>query len=261
MRRLVSLMIVVLALTALPDRSVAGPPRPLVVYAAASLTDVLQELGASYEKSGGGPVRLSFAASSALARQIESGAEADLFFSADQEWMNYLDQRHLLREGTRVDLLGNRLALVAPVTSNVQLTVGPGFALRAALHDERLATGDPDSVPVGRYAKAALTTLGVWNDVADRLVRAENVRSALAFVARGEVPLAIVYETDARVDPKVRVVALFPESSHPPIRYPVALTRGAAPEAAALLAYLRGPDAASVFRRYGFSVLRGDGGR
>lgn len=260
MRRLLFLLSALLAVAALPDRGAADPPRPIVVYAAASLTDVLQELGAAYEKSGGGPVRLSFAASSAIARQIESGAEADLFFSADQAWMNYLDQRRLLREGTRSDLLGNRLALVAPVTSNVQLKIGPGFALRAALRDERLATGDPDSVPVGRYAKAALTTLGVWNDVADRLVRAENVRSALAFVARGEVPLAIVYETDARVDPKVRVVDLFPETSHPPIRYPVALTRQASPAAAALLAYLRGPQAAAIFRRYGFSVFPGDGG-
>ena len=161
-------------------------------------------------------MEFSFAATSVLARQIENGAHADVFFSADQEWMDYLDQRGLVQKATRRNLLGNRLALVAPASSTVQLQIKAGFPLLAALNGGRLATGDPDSVPVGRYARSALTSLGVWNDVADHLVRADNVRTALAFVARGEVPLGIVYETDARIDKQVRIVDLFPAGFAPP---------------------------------------------
>ena len=200
-------------------------------------------------------MKFSFAASFALARQIESGAEADLFVSADQAWMDYLAARGLIRPNSRHNLLGNRLALVAPADSRRVLAIGPRFPLLAALDGERLATGDPDTVPVGRYARAALTTLGVWGEIEPRLVRAENVRSALAFVARGEVPLGIVYETDARVDPKVRVVGLFPDSSHPPITYPIALTRDAGPGADRFLAYLRGPGGRAEFEKAGFRVL------
>jgi molybdate transport system substrate-binding protein len=212
--------------------------KPLTVLAAASLTNVLGELGNEFTKSQGIPVRFSFAASSTLARQIESGAPADLFVSADH------------------DLLSNRLALIAPADSKVDLRVERGFALAAALGGGRLSTGDPDNVPVGRYARSALMSLGVWNDVADRLVRAEDVRTALAFVARGEAPLGIVYETDARIDKKVRLVALFPEYSHPRITYPMALTTDAGPEAARLAEFLRSDASRAVFERFGFVVLR-----
>jgi molybdate transport system substrate-binding protein len=233
----------------------ADGPRPIMVYGAASLTNVLQELGDGYTKAGGAPIKFSFAASSQLARQIEAGSGADVFFSADQEWMDYLDQRALIQKPSRHNVVGNRLALVAPADSTIVLKVGPRFPLLAALGGGRLATGDPDVVPVGRYARAALLTLGVWNDVADRLVRAENVRGALLFVARGEVPLGIVYETDARIDPKVRVVDLFPVNSHPPISYPIALTRTASADAARFVDYVRGPVGRAAFEKYGFIVL------
>jgi molybdate transport system substrate-binding protein len=234
----------------------ADPADSVTVFAAASLTDVMQELGSAYTKETGTKIEFSFAATSMLARQVESGAHADVFFSAEQEWMDYLDQRSLIQKGTRRNMLGNRLALVAPVLSTVQLQIKPKFPLLAALKGGRLATGDPDSVPVGRYARSALTTLGVWQDVAERLVRADNVRTALAFVARGEAPLGIVYETDARIDKQVRIVDLFPESSHPPISYPIALTRTANAKAASFVEFLRGPTGVSAFEKYGFIVLR-----
>lgn len=228
----------------------------LTVFAAASLTDVMQEIGAEYTKANRIAVKYSFAASSALARQIESGAAVDIFMSADQEWMNYLDSRLLIDRSTRRDIVSNRLALVAPVDSAIHLTIEPGFSLRAALgRDGRLATGDPDSVPAGKYAKAALMSLGVWHDVEPRLVRAENVRAALAFVARGEVPLGIVYQTDARADPKVKLVAMFPESSHTPITYPVAATPTAKASAAGFIAFLGSPPAGAIFERAGFRPL------
>jgi molybdate transport system substrate-binding protein len=232
----------------------AAESRPaLLVFAAASLTNVLQELGPAFEQESGRAVKFSFAASSALARQIEAGARADVFFAADTEWMDYLQARNLIDASTRVNLLGNRLVLIAPASSTLQLRIAPGFALAAALgKGGRLSTGDPDSVPVGRYARSALASLGVWNQVADRLVRADNVRTALLFVERGEVPLGIVYATDAAIDPGVRVVDTFPASSHLPIVYPIALTRGADADAAQLFAFLRGPAARAVFERYGF---------
>ena len=226
----------------------------VTVFAAASLTDVLQELGGEYTKASGTKLEFSFAATSMLARQIEGGAHADVFFSADEEWMDYLEQRDLVQKATRRNLLGNRLALVAPATSDIQLQIKPNFPLLAALKGGRLATGDPDSVPVGRYAQSALTSLGVWNDVAEHLVRTDNVRSALAFVARGEVPLGIVYETDARIEKQVRIVDLFPEGAHPPISYPIALTKAANPKAAPFLEFLRGPAGAAAFERFGFIV-------
>ena len=249
----------VLLLSALawgPAFSADAPAKPITVFAAASLTNVMDELGREFTKSSGVPVRFSFAASSTLARQIESGAGAELYLSADQEWMDYLEQRGLIQAATRHDLLSNRLALIAPADSAVDLEIGPEFPLAAALGGGRLATGDPDSVPVGRYAQSALSSLGVWTDVADRLVRAEDVRTALAFVARGEAPLGIVYQTDARIESKVRLVGLFPEGSHPRITYPLALTRAAGADAARFAEYLRGDASRAVFERYGFIVLR-----
>ena len=231
----------------------AEPAKPeLLVFAAASLTNALQDIGAAYTKETGQSVKFAFASSAILARQIEAGAGADVFFSADVEWMDYLDGRSLVNRSTRVDVLSNRLALIAPASSTLDLKIAPNFPLAAALGKGRIATGDPDYVPVGRYAKSALMTLGVWNDVADRIVRADNVRSALAFVARGEAPLGIVYETDAKVEKKVRIVDLFPASSHPPITYPVATTVAAKPGAQGFTEYLRGPAAREVFQRYGF---------
>jgi molybdate transport system substrate-binding protein len=228
---------------------------PITVFAAASLTNVLQQLGDGFTKQTSIPVRFSFAASSALARQIENGAPADVFFSADLEWMDYLQTRNLIQRDTRRDVLGNRLVLVAPADSKIELKIAPRFPLAKVLGTGRLATGDPDSVPVGRYAREALTTLGVWNDVADRMVRADSVRSALAFVDRGEAPLGIVYETDALIDKHVRVVDVFPANSHLPIIYPMALTSAAKPNAARFVAYIRGPAGEAAFKAYGFTPL------
>ncbi|HEX3602770.1 MAG TPA: molybdate ABC transporter substrate-binding protein [Steroidobacteraceae bacterium] len=227
----------------------------ITVFAAASLANVLQDLGDGFTKDSNIPVRFSFAASSALARQIENGSRADLFFSADLEWMDYLQARNLIQAATRHDTLGNKLVLIAPVGSKINLKIGPHFALAAAVGKGRLATGDPDSVPVGRYTHEALANLGVWDEVAARLVRAESVRSALAFVDRGEAELGIVYATDALVDNRVRVVDVFPATSHKPIIYPAALTAGAKADAARFLAYVRGPAGDLALKHYGFTPL------
>jgi molybdate transport system substrate-binding protein len=227
----------------------------ITVFAAASLTNVLQDLGDEFTKDSSIPVRFSFAASSALARQIENGSPADMFFSADLEWMDYLQARKLIQPATRHDVLGNQLVLIAPTESKITLKIAPHFALAATLGKGRLATGDPDSVPVGRYAREALTNLGVWDDVSTRLVRAESVRSALAFVARGEAALGIVYATDALIDKNVRVVDAFPADTHSAIIYPIALTTAAKPDAAKFLAYIRGPAGDVVFKHYGFKTL------
>lgn len=234
----------------------ADDDQPLIVFAAASLTDSLQKISDAYTKASGRRIKLSFAASSALARQIEAGARADVFFSADQEWMDYLDQKRLIDSTTRADVLGNRLVLIAPAdsTTTVELT-RPATVLAALDQKGRLATGDPDSVPAGKYAKAALTSLGFWKDLEPRLARAENVRVALSYVARGETPLGVVYATDAAVEPRVRVVAVFPSYTHPPITYPVAATRTAQAAAAKYLAFLRGVEARAMFEGAGFDVL------
>jgi molybdate transport system substrate-binding protein len=231
----------------------ADAPKPITVFAAASLTDALKEVSDAYTKSGGVPVRLSFAASSALARQIEAGAKADVFFSADTDWVDYLQQRSLLNPESRRDVLMNRLVLIAPSDTSVPLRIAPNFPIGAALGKSRLATGDPDSVPVGRYARNALSALGVWGDVADRVVRADNVRVALAYVARGEAKLGIVYETDALIEKKVKVVDVFPPSSHLPIVYPIAVTRGATPNANGYAAFVAGAEATAIFKKYGFT--------
>jgi molybdate transport system substrate-binding protein len=227
----------------------------ILVYAAASLTDALQELSTAYEKTAHVKVKSSFDSSSVLARQIEAGAPADVFLSADTKWMDYLQGRDLIQAGSRKDLLGNRLVLIAPAQSQIQLKIAPHFPLVAALGDGHLATGDPDSVPAGRYARSALTQLGVWDEVAPRLARAENVRVALLYVTRGEAPLGIVYASDALIDKGVRVVDTFPEDTHEPIVYPIALTKSAKKQTAGFVAYLRGPQARDTFVKYGFTVL------
>jgi len=245
--------------------AIAGAPRArcadardsaaILVFGAASLTNALQDLGDAFTKQTSIEARFSFAASSALAHQIENGAPADVFFSADVDWMDYLQSRHLIQPATRRDVVGNRLVLIAPLDSTVSLKIAPNFRLARALGDGRLATGDPDSVPAGRYAKSALSSLGVWNEISGRLVRADSVRSALAFVDRGEAPLGIVYETDARIDKNVRIVDAFPADSHPPIVYPVALTTRARPAAEKFLAFIRSAAGDAVFKAYGFSPL------
>ena len=241
-----------------PPSFAAEPEKAITVFAAASLTNVLQDLGDAFTKDSSIAVRFSFAASSALARQIENGSRADIFFSADVEWMDYLQARNLIQPSTRHDTAGNQLVLIAPVGSKVNLKIGPNFALAAALGKNRLATGDPDSVPVGRYAHEALAHFGVWDQVEARLVRADSVRSALAFVARGEAALGIVYATDARIDKNVRVVDMFPAASHMPIVYPAALATGAKADAAKFLAYIRGPAGDLAFRHYGFTPLHAE---
>lgn len=252
MRRVLLFLLLVLA--ASPGASRAE--RDVTVFAAASLTNALQDAAKDYEASGGGKVKLSFAASSLLARQIEAGADADVFFSADAEWMDYLSERKLIKPATRRDVLSNRLVLIAPAGSKVALTIAPGFALAAALGDSRLALADPDTVPAGKYAKAALTKLGVWDAVANKVARAENVRAALAYVARGEALLGIVYATDAKAEAKVGTVDTFPADTHAAIVYPVALTASAnGPEAEAFLAYMLSGRAAAAFERHGFTVV------
>ena len=229
---------------------------PTLVLAAASLTNVLGVLSASWTASSGVQVRLSFAASSVLARQIEAGGRADLFISADQEWMDYLQSRNLIDKSSRRNLVENRLVLIAPADSRVALRIAAGFPLAAALGRGRLSTGDPDTVPVGRYARSALISLGVWDEIQDRLVRADNVRSAMMFVARGEAPLGIVYNTDAVMDSKVRIVDTFPQNSHAPITYPGAATIAANNEARAFLEFLGSPPARDTWRRFGFVELK-----
>lgn len=244
--------ILLLCMLGMPLHAADAPKEELLVFAAASLTNVLDEIGAAYTKQTGQPVKFSYAASSALARQLEAGSRADAFFSADLEWMDYVQARNLIDRSTRRNVLGNRLVLVAPADSKIELKIAPGFALASALGNGRLATGDPDTVPVGKYARSALTSLGVWNDVADKLVRADNVRSALAFIARGETPLGIVYETDAKVEKRVRVVDYFPADSHPAIVYPVAVTAQARPAARQFVEFLQSAPAQEAFRKFGF---------
>lgn len=248
---------------ALAAAAVAGgaqaAPRPVTVFAAASLKNAMDEVLQAYRAKTGIPARASYAASSTLARQIEQGAPADLYVSADAAWMDELAVRRMIAAATRRDLLSNHLALIAPAGSKVQVRMGKGAAFAAALSrvlgGGRMAVAGP-GVPAGTYAGASLRALGVWDSVKDKLAPAENVRAALAYVAQGETPLGIVYDTDARIEPKVRIVALFPDASHPPIVYPAAVVAGSAnPNAAGLLGFLQGPQASAIFSKYGFVVL------
>ena len=244
-----------LAVAILGFTATAALAETITVLAAASLTDALSEIAKAYQAKTGTLPLLSFAASSTLARQIEASAGADIFVSADSDWMDYLDNRGLIARETRKNLLGNRLVLIAPADATPMLVIAPHFDLLGALHGGRLAIADPDSVPAGKYAKAALTMLGVWNRIVDRTVNAENVRVALAYVARGEAPLGIVYRTDAIGEDRVHIVGTFPENSHAPIVYPAALTRDAKPAARNFLGFLSGPQARAVFEKYGFIIL------
>ena len=256
--RLISFITALLLAAAGPA---AAQERPVTIMAAVSLTDAMRELGTAWAARGHPAPRFSFGASSALARQIEQGAPADIFASADEPWADYLQQRGLLAPGTRTSPIGNVLVLIAPAGQDAPVAIGPGMDLATRLGPGgRLAIADPASVPAGQYAQAALTTFGVWDQVAPRLARTENVRAALLLVERGEVPLGIVYATDAAAaaaaaSASVRVVGTFPAGSHPVITYPFALTKqGDTPQARALLAYLAGPEAAPVYRRLGFVI-------
>ena len=228
----------------------------LTAFAAASMKNAVDDITAAFTKATGIKVVASYAASSALARLIEAGAPADLFASADVEWMDYVAGKNLIKPDTRVNLLGNRLVLIAPKDSKIgQVTIGPGFDLAKLAGDGRIATGDVRAVPVGKYAKAALEKLGAWAAAEPKFAMAENVRAALTLVGRGEAALGIVYETDAKVDPNVKIVGQFPEDSHPPITYPVALTVNAKPEATRYLNFMRSTAAKTIFEAYGFSFL------
>ena len=228
--------------------------RPPVVLAAASLQESMNAAADAWAKRGHVRPTLSFAASSALARQAAAGAPADLFVSADVEWMDDLDRRGLLARGSRVNLLGNRLVLIAPADRQVRVALRPGVDLRRTLNGGRLAMADPDAVPAGRYGKAALTRLQAWDGVAPSVVRAENVRAALALVERGAAPLGIVYATDAKASAKVRVVSVFPAASHPPITYPIARLKASRNvEGERFRRFLISPAGRAIFVRYGFS--------
>ena len=254
-RRTILAIAAAIAVAAKPTAAQAEV-RPLLVFAAASLKNALDDIDEAWRRGTGKPTAISYAASSLLAKQIENGAPADLFISADSDWMDYLDTRKLIKPGSRSDLLGNSIVLVASAISTVELTIAPGFALAAALGGGRLAMADPAAVPAGRYGKAALDKLGVWDTVANRIAAAENVRAALLLVARGEAPLGIVYRTDAAVEPGVRIIGTFPPDTHPPIVYPIALTATSEnPDAPALLVYLRGAASRAQFQKAGFTAL------
>jgi molybdate transport system substrate-binding protein len=228
----------------------------VVVFAAASLKNALDDVNAQYQRDGGKPAVISYAASSALAKQIEAAAPADIFISADLDWMDYLDQRHLIQPSSRKNILGNELVLIVPKDSTATVAIAPEFPLASLLKGGRLAVADPAAVPAGKYAKAALEKLGVWDSVANSLAPAENVRATLLLVARGEAPFGIVYQTDAAVEPGVRIVDTFPADTHPPIIYPAALISSSKnPEAAKFLAYIEGPKAKPLFQKQGFTVL------
>jgi molybdate transport system substrate-binding protein len=230
--------------------------KSITVFAAASMKNALDDVNAAFRNATGIRVVASYAASSALARQIEQGAPADIFASADADWMDYSSAKKTIREDTRVNLLGNRLVLIAPKDAKIdKVELGTGFDLAKLVGDGRIATAEVTSVPVGKYAKAALEKLGIWASVEKKFAMADNVRAALALVARGEAVLGIVYETDAKVEPGVKIVGAFPADSHPAIVYPMAATANAKPEAARYLDFLRSGVAKAVFEQYGFTFL------
>jgi molybdate transport system substrate-binding protein len=241
-----------------------GPPQPsvhaqggdVVVFAAASLKNALDAINAQWQKETGKKAVISYGASSALAKQIEQAAPAQMFISADLDWMDYVARKNLIKPETRSNLLGNRIVLIAHKDKAQPIEIKPGFDLARSLGDGRLSMANVDSVPAGKYGKAALEKLGVWVNVSNKLAQAENVRAALLLVSRGEAPLGIVYQTDAAPDPNVKIVGIFPEDTHPPIIYPIALTANASsPDATALLDYIKSAKAKPLFEAQGFAVL------
>ena len=249
-----------LSLVAIGLAFAGGPARAqdksITVFAAASMKNALDDINAAFLKATGTKVTASYAASSALAKQLEQGAPADIFASADLEWMDYSATKKTIKDDTRVNLLDNKLVLIAPADSKIEnVALTANFDLAKLVGDGRIATGEVNSVPVGKYAKGALEKLGLWASVEKKFAMADNVRAALALVARGEAVLGIVYETDAKVEKNVKIVGAFPAHSHAPIVYPVAATISAKPEAAAYLAFLRSGTAKAVFEQYGFTFL------
>jgi molybdate transport system substrate-binding protein len=229
----------------------------LVIFAAASLKDALDEVNIAYQREKGQETATSYAASSTLAKQIEAAAPADIFVSADLDWMDYLAKKNLIKPETRANLLGNQLVLIAPANSTISLGIAPNFPLARALGNGRLAIADPTGVPAGKYGKAALEALGVRSSVADKLAPAENVRAALLLVSRGEAPLGIVYKTDAVADNGVKILGAFPDNTHPPIIYPIAAVAASTnPANTGYIAFLRSPAAGTVFEKQGFTVLK-----
>ncbi len=257
MRRILGVVLSLTLLIGSAAWSLAAHAAEVTVLAAASLTDALGQIDADYEKASGNKVKAAFGGSSALAKQLEKGAPADLFISADVPWMDYVAKANLIDAGSRTNLLGNHLVLVGPASSTETVTIDKNYDLAAALKGGKLSVADTSAVPAGKYAKASLEKLGQWAKVEGSLAQGENVRAALALVERGEAPLGIVYQTDAMVA-KVKVVGTFPDDSHPPIIYPVALTvQGAKSDAAkAYLDYLKSDAAKAVFEKAGFVILK-----
>lgn len=249
-----SILLVVLACFVSTGAAQAESRGPLVL-AAASLQEAMTDAADAWAARGHSRPVISFAGTSALARQIEAGAPADLFVSADEAWMDYVSSKGLIRKETRISFLSNRLVLIAPSDSSIRLSIRRGFPIARALGDGRLSMANPDAVPAGKYGKAALTSLGVWSDVQAKVASAENVRAALALVERGAAPLGVVYATDARASSRVRVVGTFPASSHPAITYPVALLRSSTHrDAEAFRKFLTSDDGLAIFTRRGFST-------
>jgi molybdate transport system substrate-binding protein len=252
MRRLLAALL----LCALPGLVPALAQDRLTVFAAASMKNALDDVGAAFMQASGIQVTASYAATSALTKQIEAGAPADIFLSADKEWMDYAAAHKLIDPASRFDLLGNRLVLIAPIASPLNhIRIEPSMDLASYAGDGRIVTGDVNAVPVGRYAKATLLALGCWDNVQPKLLMTENVRAALILVARREVALGIVYETDAEVEPRVKVVARFPDGFSAPIVYPVAATTKASSQAPKYLEFLRSAQARAIFEKYGFTYL------
>lgn len=238
----------------LAGAAAAATAQDITVFAAASLTNAFGDIGKAYRAKGGEAVKFSFAASSTLARQIESGAAADIFASADEQWMDYLAQRNLIEAATRSSRLGNALVLITPPDDKRAVDIKPGLDLAGMIGSGKLATGDPAHVPVGRYAQQALTALGIWDAVAPKIARTDNVRAALLLVERGEAPFGIVYATDAAVSGKVNTAGAFPAGSHPPVSYPFAIVvKRDRPEVRKFFEFLYGPEAQAVYRKAGFS--------
>ena len=251
------LLAVTAALFLVPVAPVWAQSKDVVILAAASLKNALDDASAAWAKQTGKAARIAYAGSPALARQIEAGVPADLFISADVPWMDYVAERKLIKPASRSDFLGNEIVLIAGKDSTVDLKIDKGFGLRTALGDGRLAMANIDAVPAGKYGKASLEALGVWQSVADRVAQAENVRMAMTLVSRGEAPLGIVYRTDAAADPNVKVVGAFPANSHPPIIYPMALLASSTnPDAEAFVVFLKSAAARPFFEKQGFSVLK-----
>jgi molybdate transport system substrate-binding protein len=235
----------------------AAAQERVTVFAAASMKNALDAANKAWGGEAGKDVTVSYAASSALAKQIEAGAPADVFISADLDWMKYVSDKNLVKEDTKSNWLGNRIVLVAPKDNGQPVDIAPGFDLAGLLEGGKLAMGAPDSVPAGKYGKAALEKLGTWASVEKSVAGAESVRAALALVSRGEAPYGIVYATDAAADPGVSVVGTFPEDSHPPIIYPIAvLSESTSPDAGAYVDYLKSAEAAPFFEKEGFTVLK-----